>query len=74
MDVETIDSAKMASDIRKLADEVEHGNYAAFALAICDEDGSANLACVVNQNMATPDLIDEMVGDIKRALFASLED
>lgn len=72
--IEAMDARKLAADIRDFADEVESGNFVAVAFALCDRDGRGGMGCCVNQHMATPDLLDEMVYDIKTKLFESFED
>ena len=72
--IETMEARKLAANIRQFADEVERGDYIAVAFAICDKEGTGGMGCGVDQNYATPELLDEMVHDIKVKLFESLED
>lgn len=64
----------LAANIREFADQVERGDFAAVAFAICDKDGGGGHGCCVNHHLATPDLIDEMVGTLKKAMWDSYGD
>ena len=69
-----INMKKMADDLRIAADEIERGDFIAFALVGCDADGTAHQSCMVDKNRATHDLLDEMVYSAKQMLFESFED
>lgn len=71
--IEDIKLKEMAESIRKIADEIEKGEFVAFAMVGCDDEGGSLQACMVNPEMATHELIDEMVYETKRMLFASYE-
>lgn len=72
--VEIMDSKGIADNIREFADEVERGNFIAVAFAICDKEGNGGDACCVDQHIATPGLIDEILHSLKVKLFDALED
>lgn len=74
MQVTDINTKRMADDLRAAADDIERGDIVAFALVGCDGDGTAHECCMVDQNRATHDLLDEMVYAAKRMLFESFED
>jgi len=71
--IEDIDLKQMADSVREIAREIESGNFVAFAMVGCDQDGNASQACMVHPDKATHDLLDEMVYEIKKTLFASFE-
>lgn len=73
-EVEVMNPKAVAEEIRQFADEVERGNFVAVAFAICDKNGDGGDACCVDQNYATPELIDEMLDSMKTKMFESLED
>ena len=72
--VEFIQFKRMARDIRQIADVVESGQFIAVAFALCDEEGGGGVACQIDGDRGTPDLIDSMISDMKTALFESLDD
>jgi hypothetical protein len=71
--VETDNQAE-AKELRRIADLVANGEFVAFAYSFCSKDGRGQYAGVIDSDLGTPDLIDEMVYDLKKALFESLED
>lgn len=71
--VEDVNLKEMAESIRELASQIEKGELIAFAMVGCDTDGGSIQTCMVNPEIATHDLLDEMVYEIKRSLFASYE-
>lgn len=74
MEVIDINLKKMAANLRDAADEIERGDFIAFALVGCDAEGTAHQCCMVDQHRATHDLLDEMVYSTKQMLFESFED
>lgn len=72
--IERMEPKQLASQLRDFADEVERGQFAAVAFAIADRNGDGGHGCCVDQNYATPELIDEMVHTLKTAMFESFED
>ncbi len=73
-DVIDIDRAKFAEELRRTADEIERGDIVAIALVACDGDGNSANCCMVDQNRASHELLDEMVYATKEMLFDSFED
>lgn len=74
MDVVDVNLKEMADSLRAAADDIERGNIVAFALVGCDGEGTAHQCCLVDQDRATHDLLDEMVHCTKQMLFESFED
>lgn len=72
--VQSAEPKEIARQIREFADEVESGNFIAVAFGICDKEGTGGHAAFVDQNYATPELIDEIVHTLKTAMFDSYED
>jgi hypothetical protein len=73
VEIEDVDCARMAADVRAMADEIERGVYVAFAIVGCDKNGNAARACLVDPNKASYDLLDEMAYSVKKMLFESYE-
>ncbi len=73
-DVQTMTPKAMAKQIRDFAKEVESGNFIAVGFVLCDKDAGGGHSCFVDQNFATPELLDEMLHTLKTALFESYED
>ena len=74
MQVIDVNLKEMAANLRVAADEIERGDFVAFALVGCEADGTAHQCCMVDQNRATHDLLDEMLYSAKVMLFESFED
>ena len=72
-DVEDIDPKKMATQLRLMADEVEKNDFVAFAIVSCDQEGNAHNFCLVDVDLATHDLLDEMAYSCKAMLIDSYE-
>jgi len=72
--VKILNFSRMAADIRQIADEVESGQFIAVAVALCDDEGKGGHACMIDGERGTPELIDEMVNEVKEVLFESLDD
>jgi hypothetical protein len=66
--------SRMAADIRLIANQVESGKFIAVAFSLCDDEGNGGHACMIDGERGTPELIDEMVDEMKTALFESLDD
>jgi hypothetical protein len=72
--VEFVEYRQIADKTRCIADEVERGKCIAFAFALCNEEGTGQTACMVDGERCMPDLMDEMIHEIKLALFESYGD
>ena len=68
------DNQVEAKELHRIADLVANGEFVAFAYSYCSRDGKGQYVGVVDSGLGTPDLIDEMVYDMKKALFESLDD
>lgn len=73
-DIVDVNLKDFAAQLRQAADDLERGDIVAVAVISCDGEGSAMNCCMVDQNRATHELLDEMVYAAKQMLFQSFED
>ncbi len=67
-------SREMATELRRLADKLESGDgFVVLAFMSCDYDREGGPFVLVDRDVATVELIDEMSDSMKDALFEGLE-